>query len=119
MFSERPSYGSSFPHILELPADAVAFESASTNGKDFHYFSEYPSKKKIIIGGVSHTNGQVETPNQVANLICQALKHVDGKRLGVSTDCGFGREGLSRRIAYYKITALAEGAKLVRKELTG
>ena len=30
---------------------------------------------------------------------------------------GFGREGLSRRIAYYKCVALVEGANIVRREL--
>ena len=32
----------------------------------------------------------------------------------ITTDCGFGREGLSRRIAYYKMIALAN---IVRGEL--
>ena len=31
--------------------------------------------------------------------------------------CGFGREGLSRRIAYYKCVSLVEGANIVRREL--
>ena len=35
----------------------------------------------------------------------------------ITTDCGFGREGLSRRIAYYKMVALVEGTNLVRREL--
>jgi 5-methyltetrahydropteroyltriglutamate--homocysteine methyltransferase len=34
-----------------------------------------------------------------------------------TTDCGFGREGLSRRIAYYKCVALVEGTNMVRREL--
>jgi len=33
------------------------------------------------------------------------------------TDCGFGREGLSRRIAFYKCVALVEGTNIVRHEL--
>jgi methionine synthase II (cobalamin-independent) len=39
------------------------------------------------------------------------------ERLVITTDCGFGREGLSRRIAYYKCVALVEGANIVRREL--
>jgi 5-methyltetrahydropteroyltriglutamate--homocysteine methyltransferase len=31
--------------------------------------------------------------------------------------CGFGREGLSRRIAFYKCVALVEGTNIVRREL--
>jgi len=35
----------------------------------------------------------------------------------VSTDCGMGREGMSRRHAFYKTVALALGTNIVRKEL--
>ena len=35
----------------------------------------------------------------------------------ITTDCGFGREGLSRRIAHYKCVALVEGTNIVRREL--
>ena len=39
------------------------------------------------------------------------------ERLVLSTDCGFGRAGLSRRIAYYKCVSLVLGANIVRREL--
>jgi 5-methyltetrahydropteroyltriglutamate--homocysteine methyltransferase len=35
----------------------------------------------------------------------------------LSTDCGFGREGLARRIAFYKSVAINLGANIVRREL--
>ncbi len=35
----------------------------------------------------------------------------------LSTDCGFGREGLARRIAFYKCVAINLGANIVRREL--
>src|SRR5207245_1883453 len=38
-------------------------------------------------------------------------------RLVMPADGGFGREGLSRRIAYYKCVALVEGTNIVRREL--
>jgi 5-methyltetrahydropteroyltriglutamate--homocysteine methyltransferase len=34
----------------------------------------------------------------------------------ISTDCGMGREGMSRRHAFYKMVALIQGTNLVRKE---
>jgi len=36
----------------------------------------------------------------VANLIRKAHDYIPPERLVVTTDCGFGREGLSRRVAY-------------------
>jgi 5-methyltetrahydropteroyltriglutamate--homocysteine methyltransferase len=62
-------------------------------------------------------NTVVEPPEHVARLIRRALEYIPPERLVVTTDCGFGREGLSRRIAYYKCVALVEGTNIVRREL--
>jgi len=71
--------------------------------------------KKVAVGVVDHRNLQVERPEQVAALIRKALKHISLERLILSTDCGFGREGMSRRIAFYK--SIVRGADIVRREL--
>jgi 5-methyltetrahydropteroyltriglutamate--homocysteine methyltransferase len=60
---------------------------------------------------------QVETPDQVAAQIRAALKHIPPERLVISTDCGMGREGMSRRHAFYKMVSLVLGTNMVRKEL--
>ena len=44
-------------------------------------------------------------------------KVVDPEHLVLSSDCGFGRQGVPRPIAYYKAAALAQGANIVRREL--
>src|SRR5713226_8711651 len=49
--------------------------------------------------------------------LAEALGYIPAERLVVTTDSGFGREGLSRRIAYYKCVALVEGTNIVRREL--
>ncbi|HZJ31940.1 MAG TPA: hypothetical protein VFD21_10255, partial [Vicinamibacterales bacterium] len=46
-----------------------------------------------------------------------ALKVIPPERLVVSSDCGMGREGMSRRHAFYKMVALVQGTNLVKKEL--
>ena len=53
----------------------------------------------------------------VADRIRKALEYIPLERLAVVTDCGFGREGLSRRIAFYKCVALVQGTNIVRREL--
>jgi 5-methyltetrahydropteroyltriglutamate--homocysteine methyltransferase len=53
----------------------------------------------------------------VAAQIRAALKHIPPERLVISTDCGMGREGMSRRHAFYKMVALVLGTNMVRKEL--
>ena len=73
--------------------------------------------KKIVIGVVDHHTLQVERPDQVAALIREALKNISPERLIVSSDCGMGREGMSRRHATYKMIAMVLGTNIVRKEL--
>jgi hypothetical protein len=57
-------------------------------------------------------------PGVVAALIRKALEYIPPERLILTSDCGFGREGFSRRIAFYKCVALVQGANLVRRELS-
>jgi 5-methyltetrahydropteroyltriglutamate--homocysteine methyltransferase len=116
-FWEPPSYARALPHLLQLNADVITFECASSEGKDLHLFSQYKTDKKIAIGVVNHTRTTVEPPERVAALIRKALEYIPAERLVITTDCGFGREGLSRRIAYYKLVSLVLGTNLVRREL--
>ena len=112
-----PSYERSIPYLLELDADVVTFECASSDGKDLPLFAKHETSKKIAIGVVNHTNAVVESPELVAERIRRALEYIPPERLIISTDCGFGREGLSRRIAFYKCVSLVLGTNIVRREL--
>jgi 5-methyltetrahydropteroyltriglutamate--homocysteine methyltransferase len=53
----------------------------------------------------------------VAAEIRKALKYIPAERLIVSSDCGFGRQGCNREIAFYKASAIAQGCNIVRGEL--
>jgi len=114
---ERPSYERSLPYLLAANVDVLTLECASTNGRDLPLLAKHRTDKKIAIGVVNHSTAAVEPPEVVADLIRKALEYVPPERLILSTDCGFGREGLSRRIAFYKCVAINLGANLVRREL--
>jgi 5-methyltetrahydropteroyltriglutamate--homocysteine methyltransferase len=75
------------------------------------------TEKKVAIGCIDHHSLQVERPTDIADQIREALKHIPAERLILSSDCGMGREGMSRRHARYKIVALVQGTNLVKKEL--
>jgi 5-methyltetrahydropteroyltriglutamate--homocysteine methyltransferase len=117
VYWEVPSYERALPHLLQLNADVITFECASNNGKDLPLFANFKTDKKIGIGVVNHCNTIVEPPEHVASLIRKALEYIPPERLVITTDCGFGREGLSRRIAYYKCVSLVAGTNIVRREL--
>jgi 5-methyltetrahydropteroyltriglutamate--homocysteine methyltransferase len=114
---DRPSYERSLPYLLATNADVLTLECASTNGRDLPLLARHRTDKKIAIGVVNHSTAAVEPPEIVADLIRRALEYVPPDRLILSTDCGFGREGLARRIAFYKSVAINLGANIVRREL--
>jgi 5-methyltetrahydropteroyltriglutamate--homocysteine methyltransferase len=117
VYWEVPSYERALPFLLQLNADVITFECASNDGRDLPLFGKFKTDKKIGIGVVNHCNTIVEPPEHVAALIRRALEFIPPERLVITTDCGFGREGLSRRIAYYKCVSLVAGTNIVRREL--
>jgi len=114
---ERPSYERSLPYLLRLNADVLTLECASNQGRDLPLLKQHKTDKKIAIGAINHTRTTVEPSHLIANLLRKALEYVPPERLIITADFGFGREGLSRRIAFYKCLALVQGTNIVRKEL--
>ena len=85
--------------LNKVDADVVTFESASAGGMDLEAFGKIITDKKICIGVIDHHSLQVERPEEIAEHIRRALKHIPAERLVLSSDCGMGREGMSRRHA--------------------
>jgi 5-methyltetrahydropteroyltriglutamate--homocysteine methyltransferase len=117
MFKDVQSYKSALEMLNKVDADVITFESASAGGMDLEAFGKIITEKKICIGVIDHHSLQVERPEEIAEHIRRALKHIPAERLVLSSDCGMGREGMSRRHAYYKIVSLVLGTNMVRKEL--
>jgi 5-methyltetrahydropteroyltriglutamate--homocysteine methyltransferase len=115
---KRHSYAASLPYLNQLDVDVITFETADSRGADFADIGRMIGKdKKIAIGVVSHRELQVERPEDVADLIRRALEHIEPERLILTSDCGFGRQGMSRMHAFYKMVAIVRGANIVRAEL--
>ena len=117
LYPTNQSYASALPLLNKLDVDVMTFETCANDGLDLEAIGKTITGKKIAIGVVDHRNLQVETPDQVAAMIRKALTFIPVERLVVTSDCGFGREGMSRRIAFYKMVAIVRGANIVRKEL--
>ncbi|MEE9274242.1 MAG: cobalamin-independent methionine synthase II family protein [bacterium] len=116
-YDPNKRYDPALEYMNELDADVLTFECASTGGRDIEAIGKKITKPKIAIGVIDHHTLQVERPEEVAALIRKALETIPAERLVISTDCGFGREGMSRRHAFYKMVSLARGTNIVRKEL--
>ncbi len=117
IFKEIQSYKPTLAALDALDADAVTFETCSSGPGDLKAIGEVIKGKKVVIGVIDHHTLQVERPDEVAALIREALKHIPPERLIVSSDCGMGREGMSRRHAAYKMVSMVLGTNIVRKEL--
>jgi 5-methyltetrahydropteroyltriglutamate--homocysteine methyltransferase len=117
---EDTSYQASFDlYLNEMKGDVWTLETRDRNFKDIELFGEHKGRlpKKICVGAVSHRTLQADRPDDVADGIRTALEHIAPEQLIVSSDCGFGRQGCNRAIAFYKATAIAQGCNIVRREL--
>jgi 5-methyltetrahydropteroyltriglutamate--homocysteine methyltransferase len=117
LFAKQPSYVPALEPLSRIDADVITFETCSSGGMDLEAIGRQIKQKKICIGVVDHHTLQVETPDQVAALVRKALEHIPAERLILGSDCGMGREGMSRRHAFYKMVSIVQGTNLVRREL--
>ena len=117
MFATVQSYKPALELLNQVDADVITFEMKSSNAMDLEAVAQAITDKKVCIGVIDHHTLQVESPDEVADLIRRALKMIPVERLVISSDCGMGREGMSRRHAFYKMVALVQGTNTVRQEL--
>jgi 5-methyltetrahydropteroyltriglutamate--homocysteine methyltransferase len=116
LFAKTPTYAPAIEPLSRIDADVITFETCSSGGMDLEAIGKGIADKKICIGVVDHHTLQVETPEQVATLVRKALEHIPAERLILGSDCGMGREGMSRRHAFYKMVSIVQGTNLVRRE---
>jgi 5-methyltetrahydropteroyltriglutamate--homocysteine methyltransferase len=117
MFAQVQSYKPALALLNQVDADVITFETRSSGAMDLAAIGQQITEKKVGIGVIDHHTLQVESPEEVAADVRAALQHIPAERLVLCSDCGMGREGMSRRHAYYKMVSLVLGTNLVRKEL--
>ncbi len=112
---ERPEGYSFLPEFANSPVQDVSIETAQSN-LDCKILETLPDKR-IILGVLDLSTNEIETPEEVAARIRRALPYVSADRIVIAPDCGL--KYLTRNVAYNKMVAMVEGAKIVRKELAG
>lgn len=68
-----------------------------------------------MVGAIDVATDIIETPEEVAATLREALRYVDADKLYPCTNCGMAP--LAREVARGKLNALSAGAEIVRKEL--
>ena len=109
----RPSGYSFLSELAGCSCKQVSIETAQSN-LDCSVLKTLPGKK-IILGVIDLNDMKVETPQTVAARIRRALPYAKAEDLIVAPDCGM--KYLPREVAFGKMKAMVEGAKILRREL--
>jgi len=110
---EWAQYRETFPVLARSRIDQVSLECAG---------SRVPIEllgllegKDVLVGTIDVATDHVETPDEVAGTIRQALNYVPADKLYPCTNCGM--VPLARELSLQKLEALVAGTRLVRAEL--
>jgi 5-methyltetrahydropteroyltriglutamate--homocysteine methyltransferase len=105
--------------VLAVGAQAYSVEAGNVRHEhEWRVWKEVklPENKILIPGGVSHATNVVEHPRLVADRIVRFAQIVGRENVIASTDCGLGGR-IHPQIAWAKLAALADGARLATREL--
>jgi len=111
--SQWRQYEEVFPKLQQSSIDAISLECH--NSRVPIELLELIRGKKVLVGAIDVASETIETPEEVAATLRQALKYVDADKLFPCTNCGMAP--LPREVARGKLKALSAGAEIVRKEL--
>jgi 5-methyltetrahydropteroyltriglutamate--homocysteine methyltransferase len=109
----RPEGYSFLPEFAACSCKQVSIETAQSN-LDTAVLAKLPDKK-IMVGCIDLSDMAIETPQKVVERLKKALKHVKPENVIVAPDCGM--KYLPGEVAFGKLKAMVEGARLLRKEL--
>jgi 5-methyltetrahydropteroyltriglutamate--homocysteine methyltransferase len=112
---EKPSGYSFLAELDQCKAQQISIEAAQPK-LDCSILSKLPSKT-IILGVIDLSDLAVETPQAVVERIRRALPYVAPERMIVAPDCGM--KYLPREVAFGKMVAMVEGARIARREIAG
>jgi 5-methyltetrahydropteroyltriglutamate--homocysteine methyltransferase len=112
------------PVVIRAKPQALLFEAA--NPRHAHEWAVFrdariPDDKLLIPGVLSSTTNYIEHPLLVAERICRFADIVGRERVIAGSDCGYstfaGFGPVDPDIAYMKLGAMAEGARIASKRL--
>jgi 5-methyltetrahydropteroyltriglutamate--homocysteine methyltransferase len=111
-------YNFLFPSIMQADIDQLVLEFARKGNEDLDLFKRYPKTHfSLGVGVINVKSQEIETAEQVANRVRQALAVLPPDRLMVNPDCGL--RNLPSDVARAKLHSLTEGTAAVRKEVLG
>ena len=112
--SEWREYEQTFPNLQKSNLDLISLECHNAHVP--LDLIELLRGKKVMVGAIDVASHAIESPEEVARTLRNALNFVDADKLYACTNCGMAP--LSRSVARGKLRALSAGAELIREELS-
>jgi 5-methyltetrahydropteroyltriglutamate--homocysteine methyltransferase len=112
--SAKPTGYSFLPGLADSIAQQISIEAAQPK-LDLGVLKDLAGKK-IMLGVLDLGDNTVESPELVAQRIRAGLKYVKAADLIPAPDCGM--KYMPREVAFGKLKALADGAAIVRREIS-
>jgi 5-methyltetrahydropteroyltriglutamate--homocysteine methyltransferase len=109
---EWRQYDAIFPALRESRIDQVSLECRGSRVP--MRLLELLDGKDVLIGVIDVATDVVETPEEVAAVIAEAMKYVPKEKIIACTNCGMAP--MSRDTAFAKLQALGRGAELARQK---
>jgi 5-methyltetrahydropteroyltriglutamate--homocysteine methyltransferase len=109
--SEWRQYEAIFPALAQSRIDAVSVECI--HSKVPTALLKLLGGKDVMLGVIDVARDDVETPEEVAGVIAEAMKFVPKERILPCTNCGMAP--MDRDVAVAKLEALGAGARLARE----
>jgi 5-methyltetrahydropteroyltriglutamate--homocysteine methyltransferase len=113
----RRRYAPLFPTAMAMKVDQFVLEFASREFSELDLLAEIAQEKEVAVGVVDVKNLWIEPAEEVAARTRTLLAYVPPEKLTLVPDCGFSQT--ARWAAMRKLAAMVEGARIVRRELTG
>jgi 5-methyltetrahydropteroyltriglutamate--homocysteine methyltransferase len=114
LVKNKPSGYAFLPQLADSLAQQISLEAAQPQ-LDLGVLKDL-SQKTILLGVLDLGTTAVETADEVAARLRAGLAHIAPEKLVAAPDCGM--KYLPREVAFGKLKALADGAALVRRELS-
>ena len=111
---EWRQYEQIFPALARSKIDQVSLECA--NSRVPLELLALLKGKDVLVGAIDVANDKVETPDEVAATLRQAMKFVPPEKLQPCTNCGMAP--LDRALTRAKLKALVAGTAKLKAELT-
>jgi 5-methyltetrahydropteroyltriglutamate--homocysteine methyltransferase len=108
--------------IMKVPAQAYSIEASNPRHEhEWRTFEKVkiPEGKILMPGVIGHVSDIVEHPRLIADRLVRYAKLVGREHVAAGTDCGIGSRVGHGEIAWAKLEAMVEGARIASKELWG